>query len=311
MFSHAILFNSRIISKNWSGFENVTNMSYMFMGAVSFNADLRNWRVDNVHNMSHMFAGANSFNGRIGEWDVSNVTDMSFMFAGASSFTEDIRHWDVDGVHTWENMFENCPIPEDNKPPLFRQPSHRERLEQFNAMIERQRQEISPTLQETSDFPECGICYDLLNNIDGPGPSTACETNCNDAIKVCVNNHIFHRGCVLTNCNVSSINISSQMNNNAPEYAHMRLLANRMKCPLCREDIMDVSMHSVSSQGCDALKDTTSFPKMSEDALHDYHHKGGKRHDRKKRKVKSKTKRKKSHKCTKPKNTKTKRRLKK
>ena len=38
------------------------------------------WDVSNVTDMSWMFWGAESFDGDISEWDVSNVTDMDGIF---------------------------------------------------------------------------------------------------------------------------------------------------------------------------------------------------------------------------------------
>ena len=46
---------------NWD-MSNVTNMKFMFEGAVSFNQPLNNWNVSNVTYMWSMFDGATSFN---------------------------------------------------------------------------------------------------------------------------------------------------------------------------------------------------------------------------------------------------------
>ena len=63
----------------------VTDMSSLFAGFVSFNEDIIDWDVSNVNDMSNMFNGASSFNQDIGIWDVSNVNDMSNMFNSSSS----------------------------------------------------------------------------------------------------------------------------------------------------------------------------------------------------------------------------------
>ncbi|MBC6411188.1 MAG: BspA family leucine-rich repeat surface protein, partial [Ekhidna sp.] len=81
---------------------NVTNMSYMFVGA-SFNGDLSKWDVSKVTNMAAMFYRA-SFNQDISEWDVSKVTDMTWMFRG-SSFNQDISEWNVSSVTSMHRMF--------------------------------------------------------------------------------------------------------------------------------------------------------------------------------------------------------------
>jgi len=71
---------------------NVTDMSWMFDGATSFNQDIGNWNVSNVTDMQRMFSEATSFNQDIGNWDVSNVTFMLGMFENASSL-EKIPSW--------------------------------------------------------------------------------------------------------------------------------------------------------------------------------------------------------------------------
>ena len=70
-------------------------------------------------------------------------------------------------------------------------------------------------------FPMCAICHDKLNNLEGPGPMPQyCSRRCNDAIKVCSNGHIFHRGCILQACMV-------QYNQ-----------SNQATCPICRQSLL-------------------------------------------------------------------------
>jgi uncharacterized protein (TIGR02145 family)/uncharacterized repeat protein (TIGR02543 family) len=87
----------------------VTDMSWMFSGASSFNQNIGNWDVSNVINMSRMFYFTSytypAFNQNIGNWDVSSVTDMSWMFSGASSFNQNIGGWDVSNVKDMSGMF--------------------------------------------------------------------------------------------------------------------------------------------------------------------------------------------------------------
>ncbi len=83
----------------------VTNMGYMFEGAVSFDQDISGWDVGNLERMAGMFSGAIAFNQDIGGWDVSNVQFFDGMFSGASSFNKDITGWDVGSALSMFEMF--------------------------------------------------------------------------------------------------------------------------------------------------------------------------------------------------------------
>lgn len=83
----------------------VTDMSYMFSGAISFNGSIGNWDTSKVTNMARMFDGATTFNGAIVNWDTSSVTDMTSMFSGATSFDQPIGGWDTSNVTTMASMF--------------------------------------------------------------------------------------------------------------------------------------------------------------------------------------------------------------
>ena len=63
-------------------------MSFIFMDAATFNADLSKWDVSSVQDMHGMFWDAASFNADISNWDVSSVTNMDQMFIGATSFNQ-------------------------------------------------------------------------------------------------------------------------------------------------------------------------------------------------------------------------------
>src|SRR5690606_23926470 len=86
----------------------VTDMSYMFYKATSFNQSINNWDVSNVTDMRQMFYGANSFNQPLNNWDVSNVTDMLGMFENASSFNQSLNDWNVSNVTNMNGMFRDA-----------------------------------------------------------------------------------------------------------------------------------------------------------------------------------------------------------
>ena len=104
MFVRADSFNGNFSTWDVSG---VTDMSGMFGGANSFNGDISGWDVSGVTDMNAMFQEA-LFNGDISSWDVSSVTDMSGMFFGATSFNSDISEWDVSGVTDMSGMFNSA-----------------------------------------------------------------------------------------------------------------------------------------------------------------------------------------------------------
>ena len=102
MFNSALSFNGDISSWDVSG---VTSMSYMFHFANSFNQDLNDWNVSRVTNMQGVFSVTDAFNGNISSWDVSGATNMAHMFWGAVAFNGDISGWDVSNVYSMGFMF--------------------------------------------------------------------------------------------------------------------------------------------------------------------------------------------------------------
>ena len=84
---------------------NVTNMSFMFSGAFSFNQPLNDWNTSSVTTMEGVFAHASAFNQPLDDWNTSGVTSMYYMFEEASSFNQDISSWDTSSVTNMGYMF--------------------------------------------------------------------------------------------------------------------------------------------------------------------------------------------------------------
>ena len=55
---------------------------------ASCNPDIGSWDMSSVTDMSYMFRSASSFDQDIGAWDTGSITDMSYMFYYASSFNQ-------------------------------------------------------------------------------------------------------------------------------------------------------------------------------------------------------------------------------
>ena len=110
---------------------NVTDMSWMFYGALSFNQPISNFITSKVTDMSGMFSessfnqpvpfdtskvtnmydmfhDASSFNQSVSNFNTSKVTGMSSMFDGASSFNQPVSNFDTSNVTNMSYMFYNA-----------------------------------------------------------------------------------------------------------------------------------------------------------------------------------------------------------
>lgn len=83
----------------------VTNITWIFHDASSFNGDISGWDVSRITDLSYAFAGAESFNRPIGNWDVSNVTLFVATFEGATSFNQPIGNWNTSRVTNLQSTF--------------------------------------------------------------------------------------------------------------------------------------------------------------------------------------------------------------
>ena len=73
--------------------------------------DVKGWDVSSVTDMSYMFQFASSFNQQLDSWDVSSVTNMSHMFNKACRFDQSLNSWDVSSVN---DMFRMFGLPHNN-----------------------------------------------------------------------------------------------------------------------------------------------------------------------------------------------------
>ena len=105
MFSRcSSLVNTNSSISNWNT-ANITDMSFMFNGATSFNQPLNSWNTAKVTNMSSVFSQATSFNQDISGWNTENVTDMNYMFGDATSFNQPLNSWNTAKVTIMDGMF--------------------------------------------------------------------------------------------------------------------------------------------------------------------------------------------------------------
>ena len=95
---------------------------------------------------------------------------------------------------------------------------------------------ITELQDEQSIYDTCIICSELLDNVNGPNNNQYCRTHCNDVVNVCPNNHKFHRGCILRQCNTTTTEISGIFE--GQRYTGNIALANASKCPLCRAPLI-------------------------------------------------------------------------
>ena len=86
----------------------VTDMSYMFQDASSFNGNVSSWNVSQVTTMYSMFQNAAAFNQTLNSWDVSSVAEMGSMFQDAAAFNQPLNSWDVSSVAEMGSMFQDA-----------------------------------------------------------------------------------------------------------------------------------------------------------------------------------------------------------
>ena len=83
----------------------VTSMNFMFQEAAAFNQDISSWNTNNVQRMRYMFYRASAFNQNIGSWNTESVLDMQAIFEEATAFNQNIGAWNTQRVTNLESAF--------------------------------------------------------------------------------------------------------------------------------------------------------------------------------------------------------------
>ena len=86
----------------------LTDFSYMFNGAITFNQDISSWDMSNATSVRYMFKNCEVYNKSLLGWDTSNVTDFTGMFSGCLLFNQQLNYLNISSTTSLERLLYNC-----------------------------------------------------------------------------------------------------------------------------------------------------------------------------------------------------------
>ena len=95
--------------------------------AIATYGEISTWDTSQVTDMSFLFAGATSFDEDISGWNTGAVTNMQEMFKGASAFNKNVNDWDVTRVYTM-TVYMRCLLRPYKVDDAFRAPPGFQRM---------------------------------------------------------------------------------------------------------------------------------------------------------------------------------------
>jgi len=88
---------------------------HAIFGSTAYNGDITGWTFTSaISDTSWAFANAISFNQDVSGWNMASVTNTSNMFGSASSFNQDLTGWNVGSVTNMATMFDNSGMSRTN-----------------------------------------------------------------------------------------------------------------------------------------------------------------------------------------------------
>jgi hypothetical protein len=267
-----VIFPNKTIFPRKFNLENANLQGAKLERAVLLEANLENADLQRVNFIRAQLERARFLRANLQDADLSgaNLKNTVFIFTnlaganltGADLTFANLRNADLEGailtgaILTGANLeganitYANLQgaIDADLEGTIDRQQQRQQQMESHEQIMRRVAEAAQEPIIE-SEYPECTICMSLMNNTDGPGPLNNCTQNCNDAVKVCQNGHIFHRGCILNSCDPDNRTVWEQQ------------FRRRDNCPLCQQPLLF---------DCNTFKDINIVTPVSDEELREY-----------------------------------------